>query len=73
MLRFLNFLGGTYGFYLSKFFTFNLKKRRKKIGDINVASIVVWQYHFAHSCYQIHFTLFCRKFTFVVIYALIFG
>ena len=53
---------------------FLLKKEEKKINhDINVASIVVWRSYFAHSYCQIHFTLFCRKFTFVVSYASISG
>ena len=41
--------------------------------DIIVSSIVVWQSYFAHSFCQIHFTLFCRKFTFVVSYPSISG
>ena len=34
------------------------------------ASIDVWQSYFTHTCCQKHFTLFCRKFTFVVIFTL---
>ena len=41
--------------------------------DIIIASIVVWRSYFAHSCCQINLTLFCRKSTFVVIYAPILG
>ena len=33
----------------------------------------MWQSCFAHTCCPIHFTLFCRKFTFVEIYALFVG
>ena len=43
------------------------------INDINVTSIVLWQSFFDHSCCQTHFMLFCRKFTFVVIYPPISG
>ena len=55
MLQSQAFVGDTYGF---------LKKY-----DIIVASIVVWRSYFAHSCCQKYCTLFCHKFTFVVIYA----
>ena len=58
-------------FYLfSKFLNFTLKKGEKKINFIIVASIDMWQSYFAQTCCQIHFTLFCRKFTFVAINAL---
>ena len=42
------------------FFYFDLKRGTTFIYDLIVASIVVWRSHFAP------FTLFCRKFTFVV-------
>ena len=51
----------------------SLKRGKEIIYDIIVASVVVWRSYFAHSCCQIHFTLFCCKFTFVVIYAPIWG
>ena len=41
--------------------------------NIKVACIVVLQSYFAHSCCQIHVTLFYCKFTFIVIYAPILG
>ena len=52
---------------------FYLKKRKLFIYDIVVASIVVWQFYFAHNCCHIYFILFCCKLTFVVIYAPISG
>ena len=54
-------------------FTFTLKRETNKIIYITVASIDVWQSCFAHTSCQIHFTLFCHKFTFVEIYVLFLG
>ena len=48
---------------------FTLKSGNKIINDINIVSLVVWRSYFANSSCQIHFTLFCHKFTSVVIYA----
>ena len=44
------------------------KKKTNLIYEKIVASIVVWWSYFAHSCGQIHFTLYCCKSTNVVIY-----
>ena len=49
------------------------EERKRKKYDICVAPIVVWRSYFAHSCSQIHFTLFCCKFAFLVIYTPILG
>ena len=57
----------------SKLATLILKRGNILICDIFVASIVVWRSYFAHSCCPIHVTLFYRKLTYVVIYALVFG
>ena len=46
----------------------NLKCLLEKKSDLFVASIVVWRSYFSHSCCQIPLTLFCLKFTVVVIY-----
>ena len=73
MLRLCAYYLDTYGFLLSKFLTFTLKREKQIINDINVASIVMWQSYFLHNCCEIHFTLFSRKFTSVVIYAPILG
>ena len=48
-------------------FTFTFKRGTNKISYITLASIDVWQFCFAHTCCQIHFALFCQKFTFVEI------
>ena len=73
MLRFCAFWGNTYGFKISKILTFTLKIRQQIIYYLIVAYIVVWQSYFAHSCCQIHFTLFCRKFALGLIHAPILG
>ena len=49
---------------------FYFKRGTNTINYIFIASIDVWQSCFAHTCSQIHFTMFCRKFTLAKIYAL---
>ena len=52
---------------------FYFKRGTNTINYIILASIDVWQSCFAHTCSQIHFTMFCRKFTLAKIYALFLG
>ena len=51
-------------------FTFIFKIGTNKLNYIILAFIDMWQSSFAHTCYQIHITLFCQKITFVKIYSL---
>ena len=71
MWRFWFFGGNTFNFLT--FLTLNLKRGTNLNNEIFVASMDVWQSYFTHSCCQIHFTLFRRKFTFVAIYAFFAG
>ena len=50
-------------------FTITLNRETNKFNYIILASMDRWHSFFAHTCCQIHFTLFCRTFTFVKIYA----
>ena len=56
------------GFYFV-FLKYCCQKRFFYYYYLIVASIDVWQSYFDHTCCQTHFTLFCREFTFVAIYA----
>ena len=49
---------------------FSLKRGKHLVDYVIVSYLDAWQSYFAHTYCQIHFTLFCSKFTFVEVYAL---
>ena len=51
-----------------KIFTFSLKRGTNKNNYLILASIDVWQSCHAHTCCQIHFTLyFCKVYFFLLL------
>ena len=71
MLRLCASFGSTYGFQFGKLLLLLKKRGTNQTSYIILPSKDVWESCFAHACFQIHFTLFCRKFTFVEIYELL--
>ena len=69
----LGFSGNTFGFLVGKFKNFTFKVIFFLNYYMILAFIDVWQSYFTHTCCQIHFTQFCRKFTFVAIFSLFLG
>ena len=70
MLQFFALFGVILMAFILVYFYFYFKKGTNQIIYIIIASIDVWQSCFANFGCQIHFTLFCHKFTSVKIFAL---